>query len=144
MIRALAILLLIILCVNQITPASAHGVARVRKQLKEQGYEQLEFRRRKPPFKLDACLDGERYHLRVDFYGKITKKTAFGSCDGDPDQQEDAEADDNTSTTSQEEQDDSTQESSTSEPEDNDTISDEAAARAMRRWGVDLREKPKN
>jgi tetratricopeptide (TPR) repeat protein len=61
-------------------PVCAHGVERVRRELREQGFEQLEFQKTKPPFKLDACRDGERYHLHVDYYGKITEKTAIGPC----------------------------------------------------------------
>jgi hypothetical protein len=38
--------------------AVAHGVAKVRKELAEQGYKDLEFQRTRPPFKLDACKDG--------------------------------------------------------------------------------------
>jgi hypothetical protein len=56
-------------------PAYAHGVDRVRRELAEQGFEQLEFQRTKPPFKLDACRDGQRYHL--------TEQTLLGPCDGE-------------------------------------------------------------
>jgi hypothetical protein len=66
-----------------VTPAYAHGVDRVRRELTEQGFEQLEFQRTKAPFKLDACRDGERFHLHVDWYGKITEQTPIGSCDVD-------------------------------------------------------------
>lgn len=74
-------ILIAIVTVCHVTSVCAHGVSRVRKELKEQGYEQLEFQRRKPPYKLDACRDGQRYHLHVDFYGKITQKSAAGDCD---------------------------------------------------------------
>jgi hypothetical protein len=60
--------------------ASAHGVGKVRRELSEQGFDQLEFSRTRPPFKLDACRGGERFHLHVDFYGKITEQTRIGSC----------------------------------------------------------------
>jgi hypothetical protein len=65
------------------TPAYAHGVERVRRELTQLGYEQLEFQRTKPPFKLDACRDGQRYHLHVDFYGKLTEQTLLGPCNGE-------------------------------------------------------------
>ena len=60
--------------------ASAHGVEKVRRELSEQGFDQLEFRRTRPPFKLDACRGGGRFHLHVDFYGKITQQTRIGGC----------------------------------------------------------------
>ncbi len=62
------------------TPAYAHGVDRVRRELIEQGYEQLKFSRTSPPFKLDACRGGQRLHLHVDYYGKVTEETAIGQC----------------------------------------------------------------
>ena len=64
-------------------PVWAHSTEEVRRSLREQGYDQLEFSRTKPPFKLDACRGGERFHLHVDYYGKITEQTPFGSCEGD-------------------------------------------------------------
>lgn len=63
--------------------AYAHGVERVRRELTEQGFEQLEFQRTKPPFKLDARRDGQRYHLHVDSYGKLSEQTLLGPCDGE-------------------------------------------------------------
>ncbi len=71
---------LVLIASEWATPACAHGVDRVRRELTDQGFEQLEFQRSKPPFKLDACRDGQRYHLHVDYYGKITEKTAIGPC----------------------------------------------------------------
>ena len=64
-------------------PVWAHNTEEVRRALREQGYDQLEFQRTKPPFKLDACRGGERFHLHVDYYGKITEQTSIGSCGGD-------------------------------------------------------------
>jgi hypothetical protein len=64
-------------------PASAHGTKQVRRELTEQGFEQLEFQRTKPPFKLDACRDGQRYQLQVDYYGKLTEQTLLGPCNGE-------------------------------------------------------------
>lgn len=65
------------------TAAWAHNIEEVRRALRQQGYDQLEFSRTKPPFKLDACRGGERFHLHVDFYGKILEQTAAGSCGED-------------------------------------------------------------
>lgn len=64
-------------------PACPHGVDRVRRELLQQGYEQLEFSTTKPPFKLDACRDGQRVNLHVDYYGKVTEQTPIGLCDGE-------------------------------------------------------------
>lgn len=64
-------------------PVCAHNTEEVRRSLREQGYDQLQFSRTKPPFKLDACRGGERFHLHVDYYGKITEQTSIGSCGGD-------------------------------------------------------------
>jgi len=79
----LAILALVLVSGDGATPVCAHGVERVRRELTEQGYEQLEFQRTKPPFKLDACRDGQRFHLHVDYYGKVTEQTSIGPCDGE-------------------------------------------------------------
>lgn len=120
--------LFIMLTFAQLIPVHAHGVKQVRKELTEQGYTDIEFQRRKPPFKLDACLKDDRHHLHVDYYGKIIKKSIIGSC-GSASSDED-EPNGNTSVASETE----------TEPESNETVSDEGAARAFRRWGVDIRE----
>ena len=65
---------------------NAHNVDRVSRELRQQGFDQLEFSRTKPPFKLDACRGGERFHLHVDFYGKVTEQTSIGSCNEDDSQ----------------------------------------------------------
>ena len=66
------------------TSACAHNADQVRRELSEQGYDQIEFTVAKPPFKVNACRGGERFHLHVDYYGKakVTKETPIGSCDG--------------------------------------------------------------
>jgi hypothetical protein len=61
-------------------PVWAHDIDEVRTELRKQGFDQLEFQRTKPPFKLDACRGGERFHLHVDYYGKIIEQTSIGSC----------------------------------------------------------------
>ena len=98
----------------------AHGVGKVRKELTEQGYEDLEFQRTRPPFKLDACKDGTIYHLHVDFYGVVTKKEAVGDCNGGGT----ATIDDGSTA-----EDDATDEDS--------RITDQARSRAWRYWGND-------
>ncbi len=80
---SLAAAALVVFALGWTTPASAHGVDRVRRELTDQGFEQLEFQRTKPPFKLDACRDGQRYQLHVDFYGKLMEQTLLGPCDGE-------------------------------------------------------------
>ena len=136
-----AIITITALAVCNVAPVFAHGVKRVRRELTEQGYNHLEFQRTKPPFKLDACLDKERYHLHVDFYGKITEKTVIGSCEGkqSTENTSTAYAEDNTNKTLDAK---SNQERSDTSNADNgeDVISDEAAFRALRRWGVNLRD----
>ena len=119
---AFAIFFLTVGCLSQ---AFAHGVKKVRRELIEKGYEQLEFQRTRPPFKLDACLDGERYHLHVDYYGKMTEKTHIGSCEVAEIKQK-AKERKKTATVSK-------------SKAENCEVSDEAAARAITRWGVDLR-----
>lgn len=74
---------LVFVALDWATPAYAHGVEKVRRELTEQGFEQLEFQRTQPPFKLDACRDGQRFHLHVDYYGKVTEQTPIGLCDGE-------------------------------------------------------------
>ena len=102
----------------------AHGVGKVRKELTDQGYEDLEFQRTRPPFKLDACKDGTIYHLHVDFYGKIIQKKAVGDCSGG----EPAVTDDGSAA-----EDDAA---------DQDTrITDQARSRAWRYWGNDYIER---
>jgi hypothetical protein len=64
-------------------PVWAHDIDEVRSELRKQGFDQLEFSRTKPPFRLDACRGGERFHLHVDYYGKIIEQTSVGSCGED-------------------------------------------------------------
>jgi len=62
------------------TSAYAHSVERVRRELRLQGYDHIEFTRTKFPVWVNACRGETRVHLHVDSYGKIIKKTAAGSC----------------------------------------------------------------
>ena len=80
--KASLAILAVALVVGLATPAYAHRAEQVRRELQLQGYDQIEFKRKKPPFWIDACLGAERLHLHVDYYGKITKKTATGPCPG--------------------------------------------------------------
>lgn len=78
--RSVGIILLGILA--SVTSVDAHKAEQVRRELQAQGYDQIEFKRKKVPFWIDACLGAELFHLHVDYYGKITKKTATGPCPG--------------------------------------------------------------
>jgi len=109
--------------------ASAHGVSKVRKDLLDQGYEDLDFQRKKPPFKLDACQDDKRYHLHVDFYGKIIKRTAIGECEG---VNTDASRDGNDDGVE-----DSDDKTVVGDESGENKITDEARSRAWRYWGKD-------
>lgn len=64
------------------TNVSAHKAQQVRSDLESRGYDRIEFKRTKPPFRIEACLGEQLFDLRVDFYGKITKKTVTGTCPG--------------------------------------------------------------
>jgi len=78
--RTVGIILLVILA--SVTNVYAHKAEQVRRELQSQGYDQIKFKRTKPPFWVDACLGAELLHLHVDFYGKVTKKTVTGPCPG--------------------------------------------------------------
>ncbi len=79
----LAVEVLVFVACAWATSVSAHDIDEVRTELRKQGFDQLEFSRTKPPFKLDACRGGERFHLHVDFYGKIIEQNSIGSCGED-------------------------------------------------------------
>ena len=61
-------------------PASAHDASQLRYELREQGYTQLQFIVDEAPFQVNACRDGERYHLHVDWYGRISERARIGEC----------------------------------------------------------------
>lgn len=63
--------------------AWAHGKDRVRNQLRDQGYKDIEITGAKAPFDVTACHGGERFRLRIDYYGKKTEETSVGSCDNE-------------------------------------------------------------
>lgn len=65
-------------------PVSAHESDQVRYELRQRGYYNIEFLVAEAPyFQADACRDGDRYHLHVDFYGRITQRTPIGPCHRD-------------------------------------------------------------
>ena len=62
-------------------PARAHEASQVRYELRQRGYYDIQFIVSEPPqFQVDACRDGERFHLHVDFYGRVTERSAVGRC----------------------------------------------------------------
>ncbi len=62
------------------TAVSAHDASQVQYELRERGYYQIEFLTDEAPFQVNACRDGERYHLHVDWYGQIRERVRIGSC----------------------------------------------------------------
>ena len=62
------------------TPASAHDSSQVRYELRQQGYSNLQFIVDEAPFQVNACRDGDRFHLHVDWYGRITERAHIGQC----------------------------------------------------------------
>ena len=62
-------------------PASAHNAYQVRQELQQRGYYSIRFLRAEPPhFQVNACRGGERFHLHVNFYGRVTERDAIGPC----------------------------------------------------------------
>ena len=63
-------------------PAGAHEANQVQHELRQQGYYNIQFIVAEPPFQANACRDGERFHLHVDFYGRVTERSSVGRCRG--------------------------------------------------------------
>jgi len=62
---------------------SAHDAYQVRDELQQRGYYSIRFLDAQPPhFQVNACRSGERFHLHVNFYGRITERNAIGPCHG--------------------------------------------------------------
>ncbi len=61
--------------------ASAHDAGEVRHLLRDQGFYNIHFYGSYPPkFQVNACRDGERYDIHVNYYGKVTKCEPIGYC----------------------------------------------------------------
>lgn len=74
---------LALLVMGMTAPVIAHESDQVRQELRQRGYYNIHFLVAEPPdFQADACRDGERYHLHVDFYGRITERVPVGPCRG--------------------------------------------------------------
>ena len=62
-------------------PAAAHEATQVRHELRLRGYYDIRFLvAEAPEFQANACRHGERFHLHVDFYGRITERASIGPC----------------------------------------------------------------
>ena len=62
--------------------ASAHDAPQVRHELRERGYYRIQFLVNRAPFQVNACRYGDRYHLHVDWYGRVTERVRIGECQG--------------------------------------------------------------
>ena len=62
------------------TAANAHGAAQVRSELRQDGYYQIQFIEDEAPFQVNACRGGQRYHLHIDWYGRVTERSPIGEC----------------------------------------------------------------
>jgi hypothetical protein len=60
--------------------ASAHDSSEVRSELRDRGYYQFQFIVDEAPFQVNACRDGERFHLHIDWYGRISEQVPLGAC----------------------------------------------------------------
>jgi hypothetical protein len=61
-------------------PASAHDAGQVHYELQARGYYNIRFLVPEPPFQVNACRDGVRFHLHVDYYGRIRERADIGPC----------------------------------------------------------------
>src|SRR5215470_3442158 len=62
-------------------PASAHDAYQVRLELQQRGYYSIRFLETEPPhFQINACRGRQRFHLNVNFYGRVTERNAIGPC----------------------------------------------------------------
>ena len=57
-----------------------HTTSQVRYELRERGFYNLQFIEDEAPFQVNACRDGERFHLHIDWYGRITEQSPLGPC----------------------------------------------------------------
>lgn len=62
-------------------PAAAHEMDQVRHELRLRGFYDIRFLvAEAPDFQANACRDGERFHLHMDYYGRITERAPIGPC----------------------------------------------------------------
>ena len=62
------------------TVASAHDVSQAQHELRDRGYTKIQFLVDEAPFQVNACQAGTRYHLHMNYYGRITERTPIGEC----------------------------------------------------------------
>jgi hypothetical protein len=60
--------------------AEAHGRARIARELRDDGYTQIEIEGRKAPYDILACRGTERFQFQIDFYGKRGEELHLGAC----------------------------------------------------------------
>ena len=63
-----------------VTAASAHDAHQLRHELQARGYYSIRFLVPEAPFQVNACRRDTRFHLHVDWYGRITERVATGPC----------------------------------------------------------------
>ena len=63
-----------------VTAASAHDAHQLRHELQARGYHSIRFIVPEAPFQVNACRGETRFHLHVDWYGRITERVAIGPC----------------------------------------------------------------
>ena len=62
-------------------PAFAHTPGEVHHQLRHRGYYNINFIVAHPPqYQVNACRDGGRFHLHINFYGDVTERSYIGRC----------------------------------------------------------------
>ena len=62
------------------TVATAHDAQQLRYELQDRGYSSIRFLVPEAPFQVGACRGGTRFHLHVDWYGRITERAVSGPC----------------------------------------------------------------
>ena len=62
------------------TAATAHDAQQLRYELQDRGYYSIRFLVPEAPFQVNACRGETRFHLHVDWYGRITERAVIGPC----------------------------------------------------------------
>lgn len=62
------------------TAATAHDAQLLRYELQDRGYYSIRFLVPEAPFQVNACRGETRFHLHVDWYGRITERAVIGPC----------------------------------------------------------------
>jgi len=63
------------------TAADAHTAQEVRYLLRDRGFYNIDFLDTNPRhYQVNACRQGERFHVHVNFYGEVTEQAPIGPC----------------------------------------------------------------